>query len=268
MKRVPIIELVGWELDEYEYRPPIVEERLTDARMLVERRSTIIETDPVLSSGTGGLKHLLEYHSRRADLLEEMAGLVWTMGIVDITLLIAFQRRLFFPSDIATLPAPAADDWAALVAHSFGPTKSPEFYSSHEKSKGTITLRSANPNLHFRTTSDPRYPLTVHTGSPFFEVGSLYGRWFLRDGYHRAFALLQAGVRHVPAVIVHATSIEELGANQPWFFPEKILFSSTPPLVADFLDSELTIEYDRPSFIKTLRLTIEDDLAPDINIGE
>ena len=117
-------------------------------------------------------------------------------------------------------------------------------------------------------TNDAAFPITVHTGSPFFEVASYAGRWFLRDGYHRAFSLLRADVHHVPAVVVHADTIEQLGANQPWFFPEKILFSRTPPFVKDFLEDDLINEYDRPRLIKTLRLTIEETLASESKAGE
>jgi hypothetical protein len=96
----------------------------------------------------------------------------------------------------------------------------------------------------------------------------LRGRWFLRDGYHRAYSLLQAGVYEVPAIIVQARTIEELGATHPWFFPEEILFSETPPRVCDFLDDDLVFEYNRPPLIKTLRITMEETLAPEDISGE
>lgn len=267
-KRVQIRELAGWDLDDYEYRPIITEDKLVRARTLAEQRHLFEQANPVLTSESYRLKDLLEHHAHRADLLEEMSGLSWTLGIVDLRSLIAFQRRLYFPNGFAHPPVPSADDWPALVAHSFGAAKPPEFERTHDRSRQTLILRSCNPNMHFRIANDATFPLTVHTGSPFFEIASFSDRWFLRDGYHRAFALLRAGVRHVPAVIVHAATIEQLGANQPWFFPETILFSQTPPLVADFLEDDLVVEYDRPRLIKTLRLTIEDTLAPESTAGE
>jgi hypothetical protein len=93
-------------------------------------------------------------------------------------------------------------------------------------------------------------------------VAQYHDRWFLRDGYHRAYDLLQANIFRVPAVIVYATTLEELGATRPWFFNEETLFSATPPRVIDFLNDALTLEYNRPLLIKTVSVTIEESLAP------
>jgi hypothetical protein len=93
-------------------------------------------------------------------------------------------------------------------------------------------------------------------------VAKYRDRWFLRDGYHRAYDLLRANIFRIPAVIVYARTLEELGATQPWFFNEETLFSTTPPLVVDFLDDALVLEYSRPLLIKTVSVTVEESLAP------
>jgi hypothetical protein len=267
-RRVHIRELSGWDLDHYEYRPLVSHDKLLRAQALVAERPAFVQLNPVCATESHRLKNLLEPHASRTELLEEMSGLSWTLGIVDLRSLIAFQRRLYFPQGISHPLLPAAGDWAALVAHSFGTVKPPKLDKTHDRSANTVVLRSENPNTHIRITNDATFPVTVHTGSPFFEVASYAGRWFLRDGYHRAFSLLKAGIHCVPAVIVDTTTIEQLGANQPWFFPEKVLFSPTPPLVVDFLEDDLVNEYDRPRLIRTLRLTIEDTLAPESTAGE
>jgi hypothetical protein len=56
--------------------------------------------------------------------------------------------------------------------------------------------------------------------------------------------------------------MEELGATQPWFYPEDVLFSEAPPLVADFLEDDLVLEYDRPAMVKTMHIAFEETLAP------
>ena len=268
MKRVHIRELAGWNLDSYEYRPTIVEDKLERASALVARRPAFEQVCPLLTAESHTLKDLFDLHAQRADLVEEMFGLSWSLGLVDLRSLIAFQRRLFFPYGFFLPPVPSANDWPALMAYSFGTAKRPEFERTHDQSSQAVILRSENTNLHFRMTNDTAFPITVHAGSPFFEIACFRGRWFLRDGYHRAFALLRAGVRHVPAVIVHTTTIGQLGAAQSWFFPETILFSETPPLVTDFLEDDLVVEYDRPRLIKSLRLTIQETLTPDGTLGE
>ena len=91
------------------------------------------------------------------------------------------------------------------------------------------------------------------------EVGYYRGRWFLRDGYHRAYRLLRAGIVEIPAVIVQASTLEELGANQPWFFPEEKFFSRRPPLVTDFLADGLVLRWHRPVRRKVIRVAITEE---------
>jgi len=266
-EKVHVRELAAWGLDSYEYRPHAFDRAKISDRLL-EQRQPFQQSNALLIDETAELHDALLPQAERPDLLAEMSGLAWSLGVVDLRLLIAFQRRLFFNSEFAKSQPPVARDWPALLALSFGQTRPVECDLIHDAAACTFVLRSSNPNLHFRTTNDAGAPLSVHAGSPFFEVACYRGRWFLRDGYHRAYTLLQAGVFEVPAVIVQSRTIEELGATQPWFFPEEVLFSEAPPYISDFLDENLILEYDRPPLIKTLRITMEETLAPASPIGE
>jgi hypothetical protein len=266
---VRIRELAAWGFDSYEYRPADVERtQLSRATGVTIASSPFAQSNMVLAAETEKLREKLALHANRPDLLVEMSGLSWSLGVVNLRSLIAFQRRLSFDTRIAQPVIPAPDDWDALLKLSFGPPKSIEHEAVHERASDAIILRSDNPNLHLRVTNDPATPLIVHAGSPFFEVARFRNRWFLRDGYHRAYALLKANVYEVPAVIVEATTLEELGANKSWFFAEEFLFSSNPPRVVDFLNEDLVIEYDRPPLIKTVIITMEETLKPATAIGE
>jgi hypothetical protein len=190
-----------------------------------------------------------------------MLGLDWSLGVVDLRRLLAFQRRLSFNATLPSMAVPRQCDWGSLIEIAFASPNPVICDLVHDAPTQTVTLQSSNPNLHLRVTQDPSMPVTVHAGSPFFEVAQYAGRWFLRDGYHRAHNLLRAGIFQHPAVIVHARTLEELGAAQPHFFSEAILLSEHPPFVTDFLDDTLTIQYDRPPTIKTLRITMEESIA-------
>lgn len=266
---VHIRELAAWGLDDYGYRPkPLEDERVRQSAHIVAQREGFEQADVVLTAETEKLREKFAVLAERPDLLVEMSGLSWSLGVVDLRPLIAFQRRLSFYPKLPQVLIPDARQWSALLSLSFGAAKPIECETIHDRSAQSLTLQSSNPNLHFRITSDPISPLSIHAGGPFFEVACFRGRWFLRDGYHRAYALLSAGVFEVPAVIVYAATIEELGATQPWFFPEEVLFSETPPRVVDFLDRDLVLEYDRPPLIRTLRIMMEETLAPSTSIGE
>jgi hypothetical protein len=250
-------ELAGWDLDEDEYRPKIIDgSRLDLACVCVATRAPYEAESALSETNDRRLSDRFAMQQSRADLHAEMVGLDWFLGVVDLRHLLAFQRRLILHPDAPHATVPAAHDWDALMQLCFGEPK--PLVCEALWSDTSVVLRSSNPNLHFRVTRDSSSPIAIHTGSPFFEVALYRDRWFLRDGYHRAFQCLQAGIFCLPAVIVRARTLEELGAIHPWFFPEKILFSSTPPRVIDFLKDELVIEYNRSPLIKTLRITIEE----------
>lgn len=264
-KSVHVRELAAWGLDTYSYRPKTYHPK---SRTLPIRCDHVSPSNVVLEQYTNDVQHLLHPQSLRSDLLEEMNGLQWSLGVIDIRALIAFQRRLFFDPDIPPAPIPAAHNWEDLIGLTFRPLSSPQYTCVKNVNTNVITIESTNPNVHIRTSSDASSPLRIHAGGPFFEVATLRNRWFLRDGYHRAYSLLCAGVYEVPAVIVHAKTLEELGATQSWFFSEEILFSDSPPLVSDFVDESMVINYNRPPLIKTIRITIKESLSTLSPTGE
>ncbi len=267
--RVHVRELVGWGLDEYKFRTGTVDEaRLAHAARLAAKGGTFQQGSAFLEQESAQLREALSPHATREDLLIEMEGLSWSLGVVDLRSLIAFQRRLSFRPGLPQVQTPLRRDWASLIALSFGAKACVDVNMIQDAVSHSLELRSDNPNLQFRLTNNPSLPLSIHTGSPFFEVACFRDRWFLRDGYHRAYALLKAGVFEMPAVIVQAETMEELGATQPWFFREEILFSDAPPRVLDFLNDEVVLEYDRPPLIKTLRITMEETLTLSTSPGE
>lgn len=266
---VHVRELAAWGLDVYEYRPDSFELRNVAAPdRNPGRRSPLQQSNVLLDHDFADLREAFLAQAERSDLLAEMTGLTWSLGVVDLRLLVAFQRRLFFSSEMFLPPIPAAQDWPALLALTFAPAQLVKYGMSHDAASQVLLLRSNNPNLHVRIAGDVNSPLRIHAGSPFFEVAYFRDRWFLRDGYHRAFAFLRAGVFEVPAVIVEAKTIEELGAVKPWFFSEEVLFSADPPRVLDFLDDNLILEYDRPPLIKTLRITVDEIFTAAFPTGE
>jgi hypothetical protein len=273
---VNIHELIAWGLDDYPYRdstlgsrPEELAKQVEEARRQMPDRRSYVSCPAFLAQETESLKHLLAASAQRADLQEEHQGLDWGLGVVDLRCLLAFQRRLVFNPAVKHPPLPAQDDWAALISLAIGaPRGTKHCLVRHENNDGItdISLHSSNPDLqlriHYRGGQGDASSLSLYGGSPFFEVAELRGRWFLRDGYHRAYRLLQAGVHRIPAVVIHARTMEELGATDPWFFGEEQLFSDHPPRVIDFLEERLVLRYKRLALRKVLRVRIEESLQP------
>jgi hypothetical protein len=256
MKKPPtqIRELAAWGLDVNEKRPESYRGDAELARAQVLKRPAFQEASALAPHGDLEESIRPRRQLARPDLQAEMAGLDWSLGIVDLRRLLAFQRRIILDPGEQAFSMPASNDWEGLIALCFGEARPVVCDAIQEDT--SVVLRSRNPNLRFRFTDDLSNPIAIHTGSPFFEVAQYRDRWFLRDGYHRAFRCLEAGIFHLPAVIVKARTLAEVGAVHPSFFPEEVLFSTAPPHVVDFLDDTLVLEYTRSPLIKTLRITV------------
>ncbi len=84
--------------------------------------------------------------------------------------------------------------------------------------------------------------LPVGFGSNFLSVVKSDERLLLQNGYHRAYALLDAGITHAPAIVQTVTRLDELRlaagedvCEDPAFY----FRAARPPLLKDFLDPRL-----------------------------
>jgi hypothetical protein len=273
---VAIHELLAWELDEYLYRRSETDlsdgqfsEKIKRAKQKLTERGGYEPNRVLLDEEAERIRHLLAVQTQREDLRNEYDGLEWEAGVIDLRHLLAFQRRLVFDPKLKLSQVPTQADWPGLLALSFGPARSTDYKMTFCEGDGrsaVFNLQSDNPDLQLRPVLGTQVPVSspfsLYGGCPFFEVAEFRGRWFLRDGYHRAYHLLRAGIYHLPAVVIRARTIDEVGATQPWFFSEEQLFSSHPPHVVDFLDDDLILRYRRLRFKKTIQISIEETLQP------
>ena len=266
-----VFELIAWELDEYPYRDSATGLRGEEFARQVERaqqklaeRQCYTSYPALLVEEGKSINHLFAECRQRSDLQAEYEGLDWTLGVVDLRHLLAFQCRLVFGPRRHISRTPQQNDWPHLISFTVGSRRGTEHHFVRNWSAtcaSDFTLHSNNPDLELRLNPNAglggHLPFSLYGGSPFFEVAELRGRWFLRDGYHRAYRLLQAGVHRIPAVVIYARTVEEIGATEPWFFCEEQLFSDRPPRVIDFLDPDLVLRYERTALRKVIRIRVE-----------
>jgi hypothetical protein len=258
-----IVELAAWGFDQDPDRPdvwPAESQRRAD-EVLAEHaawdsRAALVRRFPAQ------VQHSLIQIAEREDFQREFEGLDWDLGVVDFRRLVSFQRRLSLRND--SLARQKTIGWAKRMEVAFPPPRDAAMTQSLDRNG--LTLSSENPDftirLNAKVTNNGSLGISIHHGSPFLEVGQYGGRWFLRDGYHRAYCLLQSGVFTMPAVIVRAKTLEELGADQPWFFPKSVLFSARPPLMTDFLCRDVSVRWHRPARRKVVRVTITESFEP------
>ena len=80
----------------------------------------------------------------------------------------------------------------------------------------------------------------------------------VRDGHHRLYGLMKAGISQVPAVLIHARTFEETGAGRPGFFGYEQLFGPRPPQLHDFVDDEFSAEVNVRAIRKVVRIRAEE----------
>ncbi|MEX2173336.1 MAG: hypothetical protein WD872_03180, partial [Pirellulaceae bacterium] len=84
--------------------------------------------------------------------------------------------------------------------------------------------------------------LVVGYSSNYLNVVAVENRFVLNNGYHRAYALRELGVTHVPCVIQRVTRREELevvGTGALRRTPDLYLQQRRPPVFKDFFEPKL-----------------------------
>lgn len=270
-RNLEIRELAGWGFSTQMDRGSLSQESLENAarraRVRLAERTPYQSESPVCIEQTSHLSKELTGRREAVAVSGEFDGLKWQLAVVDIRKLIAFQRQIRFASN-ERLPMETATNWSSLLDLALPLKQSLPQYAVCTASDGkSLTVRSASPNLTVRFAHSAEVglgsvQLVPYAGSPYFEVASYRDRWFLRDGYHRSFLLLKQGIYHLPAVVVHANSLAELGALGYRFFSEETLFSERPPMMSDFLDAELVACFTGPQQEKSVQISIQELWQP------
>ncbi len=157
---VAIHELIAWGLDDYPSRISGMKlsqeecaEKIERAKRLVAERGCYEPCNALLNLETAQIQQLLAAHAQRTALQQEYEGLDWTLGIVDLRCLLAFQRRLVFDPELQLLQAPQKNDWAALFSMSLGATRATKYNMKVHEDNGCCSefiLKSSNPDLQLR----------------------------------------------------------------------------------------------------------------------
>jgi len=123
----------------------------------------------------------------------------------------------------------------------------PNLDSRFDETEQRWIITSANPNLRIvGTFSGEVQPNVMGFGfffrmlASFVSVAEFRGRYLLRDGYHRSYRLLGAGITAVPA-FVRRFDDDDLPVNGMLLGPE-VYTGPTPPLMADYFDDTVSAE--------------------------
>lgn len=98
-------------------------------------------------------------------------------------------------------------------------------------------------------------------GLPTLTVAHYRDMYLVKNGYHRASALLAKGHKHVPALVIETDSFPVTGAASPGAFPVDVLSSPTPPILSDFL-SDAALDVPRAKMRTVLTIHGEGQALP------
>jgi hypothetical protein len=192
-------------------------------------------------------------------------------AVLSISRLIAIQKFVY--SDTNGQKPPNPEDLSELFR-----LTTPEYrltQSATIKDEGTLsyTMASENPNLRVggmaesevivTTPSGAQMPLHIFGyfatyGGPWMQVARHLDRWFLRDGYHRAYQLLKHGIDRVPCVVVSANALADLGFVRAGFVGPEVLLGDRPPRVGDFIDDNVAVDGSIIPVRKVVRIRAEE----------
>ncbi len=116
----------------------------------------------------------------------------------------------------------------------------------------TFTLASENIDLRILGSVQGEEPTTGRnffgfaygTGLPEISVVEYQGVYMIRNGYHRAYALLEVGHKFIPCILLRTDNYNATGAAGPGFFSIDVMMSDRSPLLNDF-SSAAAVEYFR-----------------------
>jgi hypothetical protein len=250
----------------------MVEGHLADRGALAQEWRTANERVKQLERDEAGLADGVAIGAVPADLRDQEVAVTndlvyrkqfelvpWRVGVVELDRVVVFQKRIGLDHvarlarEIGKKPSPKDVFRLCLPVH----RPAPPPVSAHEATNGWIftspsnDLRALDATLlrpdqisGYQSRGTNAYVLALMVGfSPnLLHMLHVEGRLLLMNGSHRAYALRDAGVRHVPALIIEVTRREELdvvASEEIKSKPDDFLKASRPPLLKDYFDPAL-----------------------------
>ena len=236
-------------------RPPLPGENLTQIEERIERynaarnsRPRYIPANPIVSEDDP----ILDRIRTRPDIINSFAPtrLPWRAVMIDLKQILSFQP-IVRVDDLDERVVAASKDIDSLYQLCFPPNAQME--ASFETNEQGHTIITSSPNLTYVPAQLPVQVGTQLVPTPafvpqlnfgFLNIAHYQGRYFIRDGYHRAAGLLRNNTEPqviIPCILVEARTLSQTGW-QPGMIAETVLLSDHPPYVSDFWNDEVSSE--------------------------
>jgi hypothetical protein len=267
--------LVGWMNPSQAYgfiqrglAPAAAAEAVERARQAVAARAAGVEQSALVGTGPAELAaHLSALEASPA--ARPMYDEGWRVALVDLSRVCAFQPSVITDQSIARVRSAIETDPVSLAAVTLPLTQGDALPVQYDPIHRAWTVSSTNPNVRIAAEVGPlpvspagiALGFAVTAGPSFMQVGRYRGRYYLRDGYHRAFGLLSRGITTVPAFTREISVFEELVPDPRTMLPQDGYLGDRPPVLADYLDDQVSAAVQLPSarkmvLVQAMELTL------------
>ena len=168
--------------------------------------------------------------------------------LVDLRKVLAVQPSIFCAEARERVAEMGAGNLAGIAEMTLPLPTAESLPVSFDPGRNAWVFASANPNLrvhgHFSAQIAPGmtgFGFVVTLRKSYLQVAGVGGRYFLRDGYHRAFGLLAKGITMVPALAKEYATFDEAFRSTP-VLPVQTLFGDRPPFLGDYLDDAFSAD--------------------------
>lgn len=232
-------------------------------RASVVSRPAFTPTNPIVDVGDDPTVKAIQ---ARPDIQAAFAEFDWYPAMVNLQEVLAFQK-LINTEGLDVRLASARENKKALFELCLPTTQPlPPSGAMVDQDGKAVTISSLNPNLRLSgfqagaaqvnpTTQMMALTFLVAMGTSYLQVAHYKGRYFIRDGYHRASGLLRENINIAPCVVINARNFEQAVGGQPQLFlPYEVLFGERPPRLADFWDDTVACTVSRLATRKVIRI--------------
>ncbi len=190
----------------------------------------------------------------------------WSPLMVEISRIVPLQPSLdvAYAESLGDVALDPANSMSA-VKLCFAPRHTAAFEVRADEPHKALNVSTVNPSLEvvgLRYSQQPENGMVMVSFmiSPPPNIVAIThdeGRYFLLNGYHRVYRLMQAGFKYVPCMVRDGAPY---GRS---FFSDEVLAASRPPLVPDFADPVLGISVPFRAVKKVIRIRPDEYFVPE-----
>jgi hypothetical protein len=224
------------------------------AREVVANRPAGVGQADVISDPPAELdNHITQLRQSPAGAAMFQEG--WDVALVDLEQVCAFQPHVVADAAVERVENVKLDDLATIAAISLPTSPAEPPRVQFDPSKQAYMAISPNSNLRIVGTANGPTPdgsgavmlgFAVLVTRSFLSVVRFQDRFFLRDGYHRAYGFLSRGITHVPAFTREMQTIEEV-MPPGMYLPQQSYLGDRPPFLPDYLDDQVACTVRLPA---------------------